>query len=148
MFWALNPGQDDPAGQAGGTPAAGRDRDNGRIVRGLLVLGLIAPLAAAASDHVVVSDRVAFIGLVDGEGLRPGVPGIDIQVRSEGRITGRASGRDIAGTRAWQDGRFCRETGCGGMLIPDNCRLVEIRGDDIRFTVDGGAGDPATFNLR
>jgi hypothetical protein len=36
-----------------------------------------------------------------------------------------------------------------GTEIPYNCQLVEVAGDSqIRFTVDQGAGDSATLNLR
>jgi len=36
----------------------------------------------------------------------------------------------------------------GGYPIDYNCQLVEVRGGAMRFTVDRGAGDSATFNLR
>jgi hypothetical protein len=36
-----------------------------------------------------------------------------------------------------------------GYPIPQNCQLVEAKGDEvIRFTVDRGAGDAASFRLR
>lgn len=34
------------------------------------------------------------------------------------------------------------------MAIPWNCQLVEVRDDTLRFTVDKGAGDSASFRLR
>ena len=61
----------------------------------------------------------------------------------------RAAGQDITGTWVWQDGFFCREMAWGSNAIPYDCQLVEVKGsNEIRFTVDRGAGDDATFVIR
>ena len=78
-----------------------------------------------------------------------GLFGISLKVEPDGEIRGSAMGWDVTGTWEWQDGYFCREMDWSGYPIPKNCQLVEAKGDEaIRFTVDKGAGDSASFNLR
>ena len=108
---------------------------------------LAIPVAAQAFE--VVTDRDRFVALLDGRELRLGLLGISLDVRPDGTILGRASGWDVSGSWTWRDGYFCREMDWSGTPIPYNCQLVEVRGDEkIRFTVDRGVGDRATFNLR
>lgn len=112
-----------------------------------LAAGLALPASAQAFE--TVSDRDTFLALLDGRELRLGVFGIALDVRADGSIVGRASGWDVVGTWSWQDGYFCREMDWSGMPIPYNCQLVEVQNNaKMRFTVDRGAGDEATFNLR
>lgn len=112
-----------------------------------LATGLALPASVQAFE--TVTDRETFIAILDGRGLRLGVFGISLDVRPDGSIIGRASGWDVVGTWAWQDGYFCREMDWSGTPIPYNCQLVEVRDNaKMRFTVDRGAGDEATFNLR
>jgi len=74
---------------------------------------------------------------------------LTLSVTADGAIQGRAAGRDVTGDWSWQEGYFCRKMMWGEREIPYNCQLVEIRnGDEMRFTVDRGAGDSATFKLR
>ena len=81
--------------------------------------------------------------------MRKGLFGISLQVQPDGQIKGRAMGWDVTGTWDWKDGYFCREMDWSGYAIPMNCQLVEAKGNQqIRFTVDRGAGDSASFNLR
>ena len=66
-----------------------------------------------------------------------------------GSIAGSALGWDITGHWAWKDGYFCREMDWSGTPITYNCQLVEASGaEKLRFTVDQGKGDSATFRLR
>lgn len=106
----------------------------------------VIPASAWAYDKI--SDRDEFVSLIDGKELRLGIFGISLNVRPDGRIAGDAQGWPITGTWSWQDGFFCREMDWGGYPIDYNCQMVEVRGSAVRFTVDRGAGDSATFNLR
>lgn len=106
-------------------------------------------LPAAAEGYSRISDRDAFVQTVQGKELRLGLFGISLQVEPDGDIKGRAMGWDVTGRWEWQDGYFCREMDWSGYPIPMNCQLVEAReGEEIRFTVDRGAGDSASFKLR
>ncbi len=112
---------------------------------------VFAALAAAPAfaDFVPISDRDAFLRVVDGRALRLGVFQIELKITPDGQINGSALGWDVTGNWAWEDGYFCREIDWSGKPIPYNCQLVEVLDDTkIRFTVDRGAGDEATFNLR
>jgi len=111
-------------------------------------LSLIA-LPAAAEGYSRISERDAFLQTVEGKELRLGLFGISLKVEEDGEIRGQAMGWDITGTWEWQDGYFCREMDWSGYPIPMNCQLVEAReGEEIRFTVDRGTGDSASFKLR
>jgi hypothetical protein len=113
----------------------------------LLAVLMSLPLPALA-DFVPVTSREDFVALVDGRELRLGLFQIRLNVGGDGSITGSAMGWDVAGRWEWQDGYFCREMDWSGEPIPWNCQLVEVRDQKIRFTVDKGAGDEATFNIR
>ncbi|THH35124.1 dihydrodipicolinate reductase [Aliishimia ponticola] len=111
-----------------------------------LVLGATSALA---DSFVPVSDKGTFLSLVDGKELRNRIYGVRLNVLGNGRLQGAALGWDISGSWSWQEGYFCREMDWGGEPIPYNCQLVEVKsGNILRFTVDQGAGDSASFRLQ
>ncbi|WP_235933091.1 dihydrodipicolinate reductase [Paragemmobacter ruber] len=108
-----------------------------------------AGMPALAEGFSRISDRSEFVQTVQDKELRLGMFGISLTVEEDGEIKGRALGWDVTGTWEWRDGYFCREMDWSGYPIPQNCQLVEARGgEEIRFTVDKGAGDSASFKLR
>jgi hypothetical protein len=110
---------------------------------------LAVPVAATANDFEPIKDRNDFVSLVKDRELRIGLYNLSLNVLPDGKIKGRALGWDITGRWQWQDGYFCREMDWSGMPIEFNCQLVEANGDErMRFTVDKGTGDSATFRLR
>jgi hypothetical protein len=112
------------------------------------LLALVA-LPASAEGFARISDRSDFVNTVEGKELRLGMFGISLKVEEDGEIRGSALGWDVTGTWEWQDGYFCREMDWSGYPIPKNCQLVETKdGEEIRFTVDRGTGDSASFKLR
>jgi hypothetical protein len=114
-------------------------------------LAAVAALTAAPAfaEFVAISERDEFLRTVEGRELRLGVFQIELKITPDGQINGSALGWDVTGTWAWEDGYFCREIDWSGKPIPYNCQLVEVQDNaKIRFTVDKGAGDEATFNLR
>ena len=113
------------------------------------VVVMLVATPALADGYAPVKDEETFISLVKDRELRHFFYGIRLKVDEAGSINGSAIGWDITGSWTWQDGYFCREMEWGGDPIPYNCQLVEVRGDDrIRFTVDQGAGDSASFRLQ
>ena len=119
-------------------------------MRPLIAAALIALTAApaAAQEFRPVTDRDTFVSLVQGRELHLGRFGVNLEVTPDGRIEGRAVGWDLTGSWSWQNGYFCRDMDWSGTPIPYNCQLVEAAGDQVRFTVDQGAGDSAVFRLR
>ncbi len=116
-----------------------------------LVALLTTPVAhaAPAQDFQPVREKAAFLDLVEGRELRLPLFRIRITLTTEGAITGSALGWPLKGNWRWQDGYFCRDIDWSGTEIPYNCQLVEARGtDEVRFTVDQGRGDSASFRLR
>jgi hypothetical protein len=112
---------------------------------------LLSPALPALADDgfARIDDKQEFLGTVQGRELRYGAFGIRLSVDPDGQIRGRALGWAITGKWDWKDGYFCREMDWSGYPIPQNCQLVEAKGDEvIRFTVDRGAGDAASFRLR
>jgi hypothetical protein len=117
----------------------------------LAVLGFVLGLAlpAFANDYAPVRDKSDFLALVEGRTLQLRLFRISLSVQPDGRIDGSALGWPVTGKWEWQDGYFCREMDWSGSPIPFNCQLVEARGaDQLRFTVDRGNGEAATFRLR
>ena len=113
-----------------------------------LFSAIAAPGFASADGFRKVEDRSDFVSLIAGKELRIGLFGIRLKVMPDGQIDGEARGWGVTGTWSWQDGYFCREMDWSGTPVPYNCQLVEVRGNQMRFTVDRGSGDDATFNLR
>ncbi len=74
--------------------------------------------------------------------------GIRLKIGDNGQITGRAFGQRVSGAWDWENGFFCRDLYWGGKeLDADNCQLVEIRGNTVRFTSNKGNGDHADLRL-
>jgi len=119
-----------------------------RLLAGaLLWLGVALP--AVANDYVPVRDRTSFVSLIEGRTLQLKLFRISLSVMPDGRIDGSALGWPVTGSWEWKDGYFCREMDWSGSPIPFNCQLVEAQGrNQIRFTVDQGSGESATFRLR
>lgn len=110
---------------------------------------LLSASPPALADFVPISDEATFIESVQGKTLNIGLLGIRLSIFEDGRIAGRAVGADVSGEWTWEEGFFCRTMDWSGYEIDYNCQLVEIRGTDrMRFTVDRGEGESATFSLR
>jgi hypothetical protein len=110
---------------------------------------LVAAAPALGNDFTPVRDETTFLSLVEGRELRLGRFGVRLTLSSDGQIKGRALGWDLTGNWDWQDGYFCRDMDWSGYAIPFNCQLVEAHGSDtLRFTVDRGTGNSASFKLR
>ena len=108
-----------------------------------------AAIPALANDFTPVRDEGTFLSLVEGRELRLGRFGVSLTLLPDGRIMGSALGWDLTGNWDWKDGYFCRDIDWSGYAIPFNCQLVEVRDDQVlRFTVDRGTGDSASFKLR
>ncbi|MEY1557704.1 dihydrodipicolinate reductase [Yoonia sp. R2331] len=111
-----------------------------------ITVGLALP--AEAQDYRPVTDQSEFLALIADRSLTNRLYNLSLDVAPSGQIAGSAMGWDVTGTWSWQGGFFCREMAWGGDPIPYNCQLVEVAGNEMRFTTDQGAGDSASFRLR
>ncbi len=112
------------------------------------LIALIATPTLAAAEFVPLNDKSRFLALVNGKTLSNRFFGVNLNVMADGTIQGEAKGWPITGTWSWQSGYFCREMDWDGYEIRYNCQLVEARGsEELRFTVDQGAGRSARFKL-
>ena len=118
------------------------------MFRAVFALAMVSALPADAAEFAAVREEAQFVSLIDGRDLRISMFALTLTLSADGNIAGSALGSPITGSWAWKDGFFCREMDWSGTPISYNCQLVEIRGDDrMRFTVDRGAGDSASFDL-
>lgn len=117
-------------------------------MRALLVMLFLGLPGAAAADYAPVSDRSAFVGLVQGRELAVPFFGIRLVVEPDGRIGGLARGREVRGEWDWRDGYFCRTLAWGQQSFSYNCQAVETDGRRVKFTSDRGAGEHAVLTLR
>lgn len=110
-----------------------------------VVIALIAlPAHAGGFEHV--DDRPSFVSLIDGRTLTRF--GIKLSVTPDGRITGRAFGRDVTGAWQWRAGYFCRDLYWGSKDLGPNCQAVKVQGRTVRFISDRGTGEYADLTLR
>ncbi|MEX3017677.1 dihydrodipicolinate reductase [Gymnodinialimonas hymeniacidonis] len=102
--------------------------------------------APALADLTRVSDRGTFLSYVQGRELTR--IGVSLRVSPDGSIAGRALGRDVTGTWAWEGGMFCRTLDAGDRQFGRNCQVVSVDGNSIRFHADQGTGEIADFRIR
>ncbi|MDZ7710687.1 MAG: dihydrodipicolinate reductase [Roseovarius sp.] len=112
----------------------------------IVFLGLMAGPMAAQAEFAPVSERGRFVSLIEGKDLTRF--GIRLEVTPDGRIRGRAFGRDVTGAWRWAGGYFCRDLYWGSMELGANCQAVRTRGDTLRFISDQGTGQYADLYLR
>ena len=113
-----------------------------------LALGASVLLATTvnADGFQRIEDEVKFLNAIEDRSLKRF--GIRLQVSGDGQILGRAFGQKVSGDWDWKDGFFCRDLYLGGReLDADNCQMVEIRGNTVRFTSDMGQGDYADLRI-
>ena len=109
-----------------------------------LVTALATPLAADTFERIENKD--GFVSMVKNRALTR--LGIRLNVSENGKITGRAFGRQVTGDWAWRDGYFCRDLFVGGDELGANCQMVQVKGNTMRFTSDRGQGQFADLRLR
>lgn len=107
------------------------------------------PSVSLADGFEPINSREQFVSFVDGRELRISWLGLSLNVDADGSISGKAMRWPVTGNWTWNDGYFCREMDWSGRPIEFNCQLVEVRNErELRFTVDRGAGESATLQIR
>lgn len=116
---------------------------------------LAATLAAASvvvpssvlAEFAPIKTRVEFVETVSDKNLTK--LGIQLTVKPDGRIVGRAMGWDVSGEWQWSpDGFFCRQLDWGGDDIGYNCQAVSVDGNRVKFQSDRGQGQHAVLTMR
>ena len=121
-------------------------RDWAMVIGFLSVAGWVALHPTLADTGFQrVETRAGFLKLVQDTPLKRF--GIRLDVYPDGRIEGRALGRDVTGSWDWEGRYFCRTLAYGAQVLERNCQTVGLRGDTLRFTADRGAGDTADLRL-
>ncbi|MEM6888954.1 MAG: dihydrodipicolinate reductase [Pseudomonadota bacterium] len=116
-------------------------------ITALLIAGLAVAGTAAHAEFAKIDRVEDFISVVQGKELRR--PLINVEVLTDGEISGEGAGWPVTGQWTWRDGYFCRDLFWGGDELGYNCQQVDVRGENwIRFTSDRGAGRSAEFRLR
>lgn len=115
-----------------------------RLASAVSLALIVAPASAEAFQKI--SDKTRFVQAVEDKELTR--MGIGLDVTADGKIIGRAFGRDVTGNWTWQDGYFCRDLFWGKRDLGYNCQEVKLHGATIRFTSDRGTGQFADLTLR
>ena len=110
----------------------------------LAALALSAP--AQAEGFAPIDSRDTFVSLLKDRQLTRF--GIKLTVTPDGRIDGRAFGREVRGAWRWQSGYFCRDLFWGQQDLGPNCQAVRVQGSTLRFISDKGTGQYADLILR
>ncbi len=109
------------------------------------VLALAFPAMASASFKKV-SSKDEFLSITNGKTMN--IMGITVFVTPDGKIGGKAYGREVSGAWVWRDGYFCRDLYWGQRDFGPNCQEVRVNGNKIRFASDRGTGMSAVLTLR
>ncbi|MEQ9257915.1 MAG: dihydrodipicolinate reductase [Roseovarius sp.] len=115
-----------------------------RVIAFLVTFFTAAP--ALAEGFVQIKNRDAFVNLLQGRELTRF--GINLTVTPDGKIDGRAFGRDVSGAWQWNSGYFCRDLYWGRQNLGPNCQAVQVQGQTLRFISDQGTGEFADLRLK
>jgi hypothetical protein len=113
-----------------------------------LTVALTATAHAQEGGFRPVTDKQAFVSTVAHKNLRLPLFNVALQVQANGTIVGEAMGKPISGSWEWRNGTFCRTMTWGEEKVEHNCQLVEVAEGKVRFTLNAGQGDSATFRIR
>jgi hypothetical protein len=112
----------------------------------ILMISLVGLGTPTLADLSVITDKSKFVAVIKGKTLQRVFMKLNISL--DGKISGRAVTRPVAGDWQWNDGYFCRSLFWGRRDLGYNCQEVSLAGRKIRFTSDKGEGDYADFILR
>ena len=109
---------------------------------------LLSLMVVSAQAGERILDRLTLLDMVSQKVLILRLFGIKLKIMEDGRIEGKAMGRDVVGDWEWQDGFFCRSMFWGERDVGYNCQEVSIKNKKIKFTSDRGLGARAQFLIK
>ena len=109
---------------------------------------LLSLMVVSAQAGERIFDRSTLLDMVSQKVLILRLFGIKLKIMEDGRIEGKAMGRDVVGDWEWQDGFFCRSMFWGERDIGYNCQEVSINNKKIKFISDRGLGASAKFLIK
>ena len=109
---------------------------------------LLSLMVVSAQAGERILDRLTLLDMVSQKVLILRLFGIKLKIMEDGRIEGKAMGRDVVGDWEWQDGFFCRSMFWGERDIGYNCQEVSINNKKIKFISDRGLGASAKFLIK
>ncbi len=109
---------------------------------------LLSLMVVSAQAGERILDRSTLLDVVSQKVLILRLFGIKLKIMEDGRIEGKAMGRDVVGDWEWQDGFFCRSMFWGERDIGYNCQEVSINNKKIKFISDRGLGASAKFLIK
>ena len=117
-------------------------------MRSMYLSFLLSFLVVSAQADERIFDRSALLDVDSEKVLILRLFGIKLKIMDDGRIEGKAMGRNVVGDWEWQDGFFCRSMFWGERDIGYNCQEVSIERKKIKFTSDRGSGASARFLIK
>ena len=109
---------------------------------------LLSLMVVSAQAGERIFDRSTLLDVVSEKVLILRLFGIKLKIMEDGRIEGKAMGRDVVGDWEWQDGFFCRSMFWGERDIGYNCQEVSMNNKKIKFISDRGLGASAKFLIK
>ena len=88
---------------------------------------LLSLMVVSAQAGERILDRSTLLDMVSQKVLILRLFGIKLKIMEDGRIEGKAVGRDIVGDWEWQDGFFCRSMFWGERDIGYNCQEFPLK---------------------
>ncbi len=64
--------------------------------------------------------------------------GYNVVFSADGEISGNFPNGKVSGRWEWRDGRFCRGISVGGIARADECLLIEVEQNRVRFRRSNG----------
>ena len=113
-----------------------------------IIVIFLSLMATSAAAQETLTKRSDFLNAVAANFLEIKLLRLQLKVLDNGKITGKAFGRDVTGAWEWTNGFFCRSMTWGDRELENNCQQVVKDGKSLIFISDKGTGRSATFSLR
>ncbi len=105
------------------------------------------PGLAYAQDWQRIDTQAAFVSAVDGKTLQNA--GGTAKINGDGTGSGRTENGRYALNWVWDSGRYCRNFRFAGQDATGTlCALIDIAGNQIRFTNQGGNNSVSVWSIR
>ena len=113
-----------------------------------IIIIFLSLMATSAAAQEILTKRSDFLNAVAANILEIKLLRLQLKVLDNGKITGKAFGRDVTGAWEWTNGFFCRSMTWGDRELENNCQQVVNDRKSLIFISDKGTGRSATFSLR
>lgn len=115
----------------------------------LVAMGLVLSTGTVsiAQSWKNVGSKDAFVAAVQGKTLTSN--GGSAKINADGTTTGAlANGQKYAGKWVWDNGRYCRNLRIGNKDTGTLCAKIDVAGNQIRFSNQGGNNSVSVWSAK